>query len=378
MPTSTGSAPGRLDVMGGVADYAGALVLEMATSLITTVVAEPADALVIGPINLTADDLGHLARMDYPKMRAELSDVPKWSLYPLGVVLVLVRHGIIEPPMVELHITSEVPQSIGVSSSAALEVATARSLVGDRIDGVRMGFLCQDAENSVVGAPCGVMDQITAAVGLAGHVVPILCRPGRPGPLEKLPDQLEVVGWPTGTEFDVTGLPYRRARTAAFMGKRLVERTAGRSWDWISEMPADRVSALPEALTGGSLLDQFDGTNDQMTIVDPHTDYPVRAATAFGRAEHHRSEEFLLAVPAADQDRTRSLFAASHAGYQAIGLGHPTADRVVAEVLVRPDVYGARSSGGGSGGTVVVLCRRGTLDDIDCLIRSAQCFPVSR
>ncbi len=355
--------------MGGVADYAGALVLEMATRLVTTVVAEPADALVVGPIKLAADDLDHLARMDYPKLRAELSDLPKWSLYPLGVVLVLVRHDIIEPPMVELRITSEVPQSIGVSSSAALEVATARALIGDLIDGVRLGFLCQEAENSVVGAPCGVMDQIMAAVGRSGYVLPISCRPGQPGPLEKLPEQLEVVGWPTGSAHDITGRPYRQARTAAFMGKRMVERAAGRSWDWISQLPADRVSALPESLTGGSFLDQYDGTDDQGITVDPHTDYPIRAATAFGHAEHHRSEELLLAVRAADQDRTRRLFAASHAGYESIGLGHPTADQVVADALSRPDVYGARSSGGGSGGTVVALCRRGTLDDVAGLIR---------
>ncbi len=61
--------------------------------------------------------------------------------------------------------------------------------------------------------------------------------------------------------------------------------------------------------------------------------------------------------------------AASHAGYDAMGLGHPAATAVVAQVLDRPGVLGARSSGGGSGGTVIVVCERGALDDVEALVR---------
>jgi galactokinase len=55
--------------------------------------------------------------------------------------------------------------------------------------------------------------------------------------------------------------------------------------------------------------------------------------------------------------------------YDAMGLGHEAATAVVAQVLDRPGVYGARSSGGGSGGTIVVMCRRGALDDVEALVR---------
>ena len=61
--------------------------------------------------------------------------------------------------------------------------------------------------------------------------------------------------------------------------------------------------------------------------------------------------------------------AASHAGYDSMGLGHPAATTVVEEALARPGVYGARTSGGGCGGTVVVLCDRGALDGVGELIR---------
>lgn len=61
--------------------------------------------------------------------------------------------------------------------------------------------------------------------------------------------------------------------------------------------------------------------------------------------------------------------AASQVGYDSMGLGHPAATAVVEEALARPGVYGARSSGGGCGGTVAVVCARGALDDVDALIR---------
>ena len=61
--------------------------------------------------------------------------------------------------------------------------------------------------------------------------------------------------------------------------------------------------------------------------------------------------------------------AGSQRGYDAIGLGHGAATATVEEALTRSGVFGARSSGGGCGGTVVVVCERGALDDVDGLIR---------
>jgi len=96
--TSRGSAPGRLDLLGGVADYSGARVLEVATHLSTTVIADPDDALAIGPVRLTADEVSTMAALPYPEMRDALGASPRWTHYVLGVVLVLVRHGVLAPP----------------------------------------------------------------------------------------------------------------------------------------------------------------------------------------------------------------------------------------------------------------------------------------
>lgn len=369
MTSAVGSAPGRLDLLGGVADYSGSRVLEVATHVTTTVVAEAADALIVGPAQLTVDEMIALAPLPYTEVRAVLSPFPKWTHYVLGVALVLVRHGVIGPPCARLTITSDVPTSVGVSSSAALEVATARALGAATVEPLRLAALCQEAENQVVGAPCGIMDQVVVSVGRPGAVLPILCRPVSVDPAVELPENLEVVGVPTGAEHDVSGAPYRRARTAAFMGKRIVEDASSRSWAWVSELPADAVGVLPESLDGASFLDRWGATDDALTTVDPDETYPVRAATTFGVSEHARSGALLDALARRTFDEIGPILAASHRGYDAMGLGHPAATARVGEVLARPGVHGARSSGGGSGGTVVVVCDRGALDDADALVR---------
>jgi L-arabinokinase len=369
MASNVGRAPGRLDLLGGVADYSGARVLEVATHLTTTVTADPDEALSVGPARLTDDDVTALAALPYGEVRDAIASWPRWTHYLVGVALVLVRHGVIEPPRARLSIESDVPTSIGVSSSAALEVATARALGADHVEPLRLAALCQEAENQVVGAPCGIMDQVVVTMGRAGAVLPIDCRPAAVAALVELPEGLEVVGVPTGAEHDVSGGPYRRARAAAFMGKRIVEDATTGSWSWVSELPADAVAALPESLDGAMFLDRFGATGDALTTVDPAETYPVRAATAFGVEEHARSDELLDALSARDAGAIGRIMAASHAGYDAMGLGHPAATTTVARVLNRSGVHGARSSGGGSGGTVVVVCERDALDDVADVVR---------
>jgi galactokinase len=183
-----------------------------------------------------------------------------------------------------------------------------------------------------------------------------------------LPPGFDVVGWPTGAQHDVSGTPYRRARAAAFMGKRMVESAAGRSWSWVSQLPAAAVARLPEVLAGSDYLERWGGTEDELTSVDPKDEYPVRAAVSFGVEEHERSQRVLTALERGDPGALGPCMQASDSAYTAMGLGHPAAAAVVEEAVARPGVFGARSSGGGCGGTVVVVCRTDALADVDGLI----------
>ena len=368
MSSERGRAPGRLDLMGGVADYSGALVLEIPTRQCTEVVAYPDDALVVGPVSIPVNELERLARAPYLEVRQAWSEHPRWTQYLLGVALVLVRHAVIPIPRVRLEVASELPTSVGVASSAALEVATARAL-GAAVDQMRLAALCQEAENHVVGAPCGVMDQVAVVAGRTGAVLPVLCRPASVQTPVPLPPGLEVVGWPTGAEHDVGGLPYRRARAAAFMGKRIVEERVGRSWAWASQLPGTATVDLPEELDGATFLERWGDTDDALTTIDPAETYPVRAAAIFGGEEHRRSSQVLASLRAGEPDRVGPAMEASDLAYRAMGLGHPAATVAVTDASGRSGVYGARSSGGGCGGTVVVVCDEGALDDVEGLIR---------
>jgi galactokinase len=364
-----GRAPGRLDLIGGVADYSGALVLEMPTRQGTEVTLSAEAAFVVGPAAFSPDALERLAGLDDAAVRRELSPHPRWTHYVIGVALVLVRHGVIDPPRGGIDITSDLPASVGVASSAALEIATARALGAGSLDPLRLAALCQEAENHVVGAPCGIMDQVTVALGTPGAVLPILCRSASVADVVALPEGLELVGWPTGAAHDVGGVPYGRARAAAFMGKRMVEGATGRAWPWVSQLPRAAVEELPEMVDGRVFLTEWGATDDDVTRVLPDESYPVRAATLFGVEEHVRSIAALQALADGAPHRLGDLMAASQRGYDAMGLGHPAATAVVEEALARPGVLGARSSGGGCGGTVVVLAERKALDDVGTLIR---------
>lgn len=368
--STVGVAPGRIDLLGGVADYAGALVLEVPTRVATTVTASPLDRFEVGGVSLDPTELRGLAAISDEEVRRELADVPSWTRYPIGVVVVLVRHGVIDPPMVRMEVSSDLPIGMGVSSSAALEVATARALGADRhLDPLRLAMLCQAAENGIVGAPCGIMDQVTVAIGTVGHVLPILCRPAAVEAGIALPPGTEVVGWPSDAGHDIAGRPYGTARAASFMGRRIAEASSGRSWAWTSEVPSDLLADLPDELDGATFLERWGDTDDPLTMVEPDGCYPVRAATTFGVEEHQRTTRAAAHLRDGDPRALGALLSASHAGYTAMGLGHPATDAIVAEALDRPGVHAARASGGGSGGTVAVLCDTGALDDIEGIIR---------
>ena len=163
-------------------------------------------------------------------------------------------------------------------------------------------------------------------MGVQGAVLPILCRPASVEPTVDVPDALEVVGWPTGVAHDVGGEPYGRARAAAFMGKRMVEDATGGSWAWVSELPSSAVESLPDELSGSAFLDRWGDHGDAATSVDPNETYPVRAATGFGGAEHCTQRRWHWTRSGEGDARTvGECMAASHAGYDAMGLGHRAA-----------------------------------------------------
>jgi L-arabinokinase len=400
-PVYTASAPGRLDVMGGIADYSGALVLQLPIRETTTVsVRRRTDGWVRvrseqvpEPFAIRYESLLIDGRVDYAAARARLAQHPggTWAGYVVGCLLALHREKGIRVAGLEVHVTSEVPPGKGVSSSAALEVATLRALT-EAYDltwqGTELPRLAQVVENQIVGAPCGLMDQLACHFGQPGHLLPIHCQPDRVGQPLPLPAGIRFVGIDSGVRHAVGGASYGDVRAAAFAGYSLIAQQAGvskeslaearRSGDrtglpfggYLAALPVEEfertyAAMLPERLRGSDFLAHFGTTIDAATTLHPAREYPVRAATSHPVREQARIEPFrerLLVLPQTPVRQTvlrelGELMYASHASYSACGLGHARTDELVELArLAGGGVYGAKITGGGSGGTVCLLC----------------------
>lgn len=400
-------APGRLDVMGGIADYSGSLVLQLPLREATMVALQrdPSPTLRVASLGAEANDrefafampLANLERqglpVDWTTARDRFCGDPRtrWAAYVAGAFLVLARErGVRFSEGARILISSSVPEGKGVSSSAALEVATMQAVAssyGIALEPRELAILCQKVENRVVGAPCGVMDQMTSACGQAGRLLALLCQPATMEGFIDIPGQVAFWGLDSGERHAVNGADYESVRIGAFIGYRMIAARAGLAarqadsdahvdvidprWHGYlanvspGEFEREFAPSLPERMDGFMFLAQYDGTTDPVTLVRGGDTYPVRAATAHPIHEHARIREFARLLQGemteSTLQRLGELMYQSHASYSACGLGSPGADRLVR--LVRAaghgkGLYGARITGGGRGGTVAVLGRR--------------------
>lgn len=380
-------APGRLDVMGGIADYSGSLVLQRPIAEATFAAVQRIDrrALEIVSIGRTpcTIPLEVMAPRGVPityesARRMFASDqgaTPHWVSYVAGVLLVLASERAL--PLTSgarLVVASHIPEGKGVSSSAAVETASMQATAAAfdiALEPRDLARLCQRNENLVSGAPCGVMDQMTCVFGERDRLLALLCQPAELQPSVEVPDEIEFWGLDSGERHAVGGSDYGTVRTAAFMGLRMATEHPGTPADYLANIaPADfeqeLARHLPGDMSGDEFLSRYGGTVDTVTRVDPARRYRVRAATAHPIYERHRAERFreLLCAPPDEGSLAQlgSLMYGSHASYGACGLGSPGTDRLVALVKAEgpaAGLYGARITGGGSGGTVAVVGRKG-------------------
>lgn len=376
-------APGRLDVMGGIADYSGSLMLPRPIAEATWAAARPLDRPVLEIVSLgrpaysiPVQTLAPAGRpVEYEEARRLFAQGPhRWAAYVAGVVLVLARER--QLPLtsgVRIVIASDVPEGKGVSSSAAVETASlsaAAAAFGIPLEPRDLALLCQTAENLVAGAPCGVMDQMTCVFGNPQALLALLCQPAELQPPVPIPDDVEVWGLDSGERHAVGGSDYGAVRTGAFMGLRILSERVAVPGNYLAnlgvdEFERDLLPLLPDEISGDDFIARFGGTADRVTTVDRGRRYRVRAPTAHPVYERQRAETFRrLLLDAPGEARRRALgelMYESHASYGRCGLGSTGTDRLVDLVRAEGPVaglYGARITGGGSGGTVAVLGRR--------------------
>jgi L-arabinokinase len=242
---------------------------------------------------------------------------------------------------------------------------------------------------------------MTAACGERDRLMALRCQPAELLAHVALPPALEVWGIDSDIRHEVGGADYGGVRVGAFMGYRIIAEIAGLAvaaapdghvhvddprWGGYlanvtpSEWEQRFREAVPEEMEGATFLRRYGGTTDPVTRVDPARTYAVRQPTAHPIHEHHRVRLFralLEAGAAAEEHRLllgESMYQ-SHASYGACGLGTSGTDRLVA--LVRAagpaaGLYGAKITGGGSGGVVAVLARAGSRPAVDRIAREYE------
>jgi galactokinase len=310
-------APGRVNLIGDHTDYSGGLVLPMAIQLGTTV------RLRLGGkrIRLTSSEQPEAA--DIPLVVVNPASVkPAWARYVAGVVAE-VRPGIGGTGTVE----TTLPVGAGLASSAALEVAAALALGFEGMP-LALALVCQRAEHRASGVPCGLMDQLTSVLGVAGHALLIDCTSAQVQPVP-LPAECAIVAVHCGQPRRLVDSEYSRRRADC-------------------EAAVSIVGPLRSASTG-----------DLPAIRDP----TVRRRARHVITENARVSAFGQRLRSSDLVGAGALMLESHASLRDdFEVSTPALDRLVDDLASRQGVFGARLTGAGFGGCVVALARPGAID----------------
>ena len=165
-------APGRVNLIGEHTDYTGGLVMPAAIHFSTWVAAGRREDRTIRAVSEGFPGALEFSLDLTPKCQGN------WTDYVAGVAATLEAAGH-RLRGANLFIYGEVPVGSGLSSSAAIEVATALALLKNSdlfMEPMQLALLCQRAENEFVGMRCGIMDQFTSCYGRAGHALVLDCR----------------------------------------------------------------------------------------------------------------------------------------------------------------------------------------------------------
>lgn len=257
-----------------------------------------------------------------------------WGLYARAIVLALIDGGY-RLRGFDGVIASDVPRGSGLSSSHALEVGLAMSVLVDRPDQGPLALLCQRAENAYVGVQSGIMDPLASIAGQRGHALLIDCRSlvVRPVPI---PAGLAIVVVDSGVRRSLTDGRYNQVRSDLDEAARLLGVNALRDVD---QARFDAAVAL-DTLTGSVLR---------------------RARHVI--SENARTLAAADALEAGRLDEVATLFAASHRSlHDDLGVTIPELDTLVEIARSTNGVVAARMTGGGFGGCTVNLVRADSAD----------------
>lgn len=329
-PAAVAQAPGRLEFIGNHVDYNKGLVMGVAIDkhISVAVSLRDDDEIRMASAGLNASGT---VRLDDVRLQ---KGPQSFMNYPLGVFEMLRKAGMNATRGFNLADASTVPTGAGVSSSAAIELATAYALCKiydfplSKIDIVRTG---QKAENVFVGMPCGILDQGVSGFGEKDAIVRIDCKT----------EEFSTLPIPAGTVFWVFNSMVKHALVAGDYAKRHASCMAAAAeigrYDEKIRCLADATPSAVEACR--SKLSEEDYKRAMHVV-----------------SENARVVEMEHALAVGDLSAVGDLLKASHASSRDLFENScPEIDFLVAELSAQPNVYGARLSGGGFGGIAIAL-----------------------
>lgn len=386
--------PARLDVMGGIADYSGANVCEavLGRGILMGLQARTDRTLRIRTMQAGMKALPIETRLplDCFKSGSELASyvdirnfcqanpLANWAAYIVGSIFTLLKEEPVKLPYgFNLLLLSAIPMNVGIGSSAAVEIGTLSCLnayLGLNLSPSRIARLGQMAENHVVGAPCGIMDQTAITSGRQGCLTHILCRPGEVKGEVEIPPGTGFVGINSMVRHSVAGNPYKDTRIGAFMGKKIINdhraRTGVAALPYLTELTVKQFRAeyeklLPTEILGSEFLKQHQSHEDAVTKISPDATYSVAGPTRHPIEENERVLKFMDALRSAKGGDETALVTAgecmfgAHDSYKHnCQLSTEEVDFLVDAVRergVKSGLYGAKITGGGTGGAVAVF-----------------------
>jgi len=266
-----------------------------------------------------------------------------WARYPAGVIAGYQRLGWTIPGF-DAVVTADLPAGGGLSSSAALEVATAvavEALCGRSLEPLERALLCQRAEHEFAGVPCGAMDQCAVVFGLSGHAILIDCR------------SHEIRAVPFG-DGDVSLLVVNSGVRHSLADGEYARRRA-------------ECEAAAAGLGGGSLRDV---TPTTWAARRDALSQPERRRAAHVLAENDRTLAFVAALERRDWPTAGRLMHESHASLRDLYQVSCRELDVLCEIAAGlPGVFGCRMTGGGFGGCAVALAAADATDSIMAALR---------
>jgi galactokinase len=329
-------APGRVNLIGEHTDYNDGFVLPIAiTRQVSAAYARRTDRTLRLHSTSSGSAVVDLDAMLIPTKGA-------WSNYPVGVAVELAKAGV-KLAGADVLLDSTVPLGAGLSSSAALEVATALALLAasgktGAVTGRDLALLCQRAENLFAGAPCGIMDQSIAVMGQVGHALLLDCRDGSTRQVPFSDPSLVLLVADTQVKHDIGdgGYPLRRRQCHEAAAKLTVKALR-------DVTPAQLDKAAAAGTLGGDLL-------KRAKHVVGEIDRTLQAVKALGVSDYALFGQLMYQ----SHDSLRDDFQVSC----------DELDAIVESARASKGVFGARMTGGGFGGSAIVLVEARAADAV--------------